>query len=53
MKFVSRGMSKKNKIDWVKAIQSAKNSEMKKQHILLYLKWILKKKTEVDLPLKR
>ena len=50
-KFVSRGMSKKNKIDWVKAIQSAKNSEMNKQRILLYLKWILKKKKEVDLPL--
>ena len=48
-KFVLRGMSKKTQTDWVSAIQSAKNSE-KKYHILLYLKWILKKKKGEDLP---
>ena len=48
-KFVSLGMSKKNKTDWTKAIQSVKNSMMKKQ-IILYLKWRLKKKKNIDLP---
>ena len=48
-KFVSLGMSKKNKTDWTKAIQSVKNSMMKKQ-IILYLKWRLQKKKNIDLP---
>ena len=37
-KFVSRGMSKKNEIEWAKAIKSAKKDNKKKQ-IILYMKW--------------
>ena len=37
-KFVQRGLSKKNQEDWMKVIQSAKNSD-KEKHLLLFFKW--------------
>ena len=44
-----RGLSKKNQNDWIKVIESVKNSE-KEKAIVSYLQWNLKK--EVDLPCK-
>ena len=46
-KFV--GLSKENQEDWIKAIQSNNNSDLKEK-ILLYLKWSLKKNGLIDLP---
>ena len=48
-KFVSQGMSKKNEIEWSKAIKSVKKSD-KKKHILSYLKWKLQMQEEIDIP---
>ena len=42
-------LSKKNKKDWIKVIQSVKNSSKKKKAIISYLQWNLKKEV-VDLP---
>ena len=44
-----KGLSKKNKKDWIKVIESVTNSE-KKKAISAYLQWILKKDAFVDLP---
>ena len=43
------GLSKKNREDWIKIIQSVKNSD-KEKFITSYLKWELKKDAMVDLP---
>ena len=48
-KFVQRGLSKKNQEDWMKVIQSAKNSD-KEKHLLLFFKWTFQTKRMVDLP---
>ena len=48
-KFVQRGLSKKNQEDWMKVIQSAKNSD-KENHLLLFFKWTFQTKRMVDLP---
>ena len=42
-------LSKENKKDWTKVIQSMKNSD-KEKSIVAYLKWKLKNKAEEDLP---
>ena len=42
-------LSKKNKKDWIKVIQSVKNSSKKKKAIISYLQWNLKKEVE-DFP---
>ena len=47
-KFIQRGLSKKNQEDWMKVIQSAKNSD-KEKHLLLFLKWTYQTKRMVDL----
>ena len=44
-----RGLSKENQKDWVKVIESVKNSE-KEKAICSYLQWNLKKEVLVDLP---
>ena len=46
-KFV--GLSKDNQKDWIKVIQSVKNSE-KEKAVIFYLQWNLKKEALVDLP---
>ena len=43
------GLSKKNHEDWIKVIQSKKNSD-KEKFISAYLKWKLKKDNMADLP---
>ena len=49
-KLVRMGVvSKKNQEDWIKAIQSVKNSDEEK-NVLVYLKWNFKKDGLVDLP---
>ena len=45
-----RGLSKESKKDWIKIIQSVKNSDHEKV-IISYLKWNLKKEVVVDLTL--
>ena len=42
-------LSKENQTDWIKVIQSVKNSE-KEKAIISYLQWNLKKETLVDFP---
>ena len=42
-------LSKKNKKDWIKVIQSVKNSSKKEKAIISYLQWNLKKEVE-DFP---
>ena len=45
-----RGLTKENKEDWIKILQSVKNSDYEKI-IVFYLQWNLKKEVEVvDLP---
>ena len=44
-----RGLSKKNQKDWIKDIQSVKNSD-KERAIVSYLQWNLRKDALVDLP---
>ena len=44
-----KGLSKKNRNDWIKGIQSVKNSD-KGIAIISYLKWNLKKEVLVDIP---
>ena len=44
-----RWLSKKNKKDWIKVIESVTNSE-KKKAISAYLQWNLKKAPWMDLP---
>ena len=44
-----KGLSKENQKDWIKTIQSEKNSD-KGIAIISYLKWNLKKNIRVDLP---
>ena len=44
-----RGLSEENQKDWIKVIQSEKNSE-KERAIMSYLLWNLKKEALVDLP---
>ena len=42
-------LSKENQKDWIKAIQSVRNTE-KDREIISYLKWNLKKQAVIDLP---
>ena len=49
-KFGQGSLSKKNREDWIKAIQSNNNSDMEKK-IISYLKWSLKTNGLIDLPL--
>ena len=49
-KFVQGSLSKKNREDWIKVIQSNSDSDMVTK-ILSYLKWSLKKNGLIDLPL--
>ena len=44
-----KGLSKENQRDWIKVIQSVKNSD-KGIAIISYLQWNLKKEALVDLP---
>ena len=48
-KFVQRGLSKPNEIDWIKAIQLTMNTDFEK-NVLLYLKRSLNLGKTVDLP---
>ena len=48
-KFIGRGISKKNQMDWTKAIQLTKETNLEK-YVLLYLKRCEKNERVVDLP---
>ena len=48
-KCIQKGLSKKNKEDWIKGVQSEMNSN-KEKPIALYLKWNFMNKVVVDLP---
>ena len=48
-KFVQKGLSKQNEINWINAIQITKHTNYQR-HVLLYLKKVLSKKKIVDFP---
>ena len=48
-KFIQKGLSKQNQLDWIKAIQITKNTRFER-NISFYLKKILKKEKLKDLP---
>ena len=48
-KFIERGLSKKNQLDWTKAIQLTKGTNLER-NIFLYLKTTFENDRVVDLP---